>query len=138
MKLSFSTLGCPTWDLDTICARGKEYGFDGVDFRGYLDDLDVTILPMFSTHADATRRQLADAGLAVSGISSSISACVPEKLAQNLDEAKRTIPVAKGLDAEFVRVYGYGDLHSCSRSELAKIGRDTIEQKFWPSTARKT
>ena len=34
MKISFMTLGCPGWDLDTICARGREYGFDGVDFRG--------------------------------------------------------------------------------------------------------
>ncbi len=57
MKLSFMTLGCPTWDLDTICARGREYGFDGVDLRGYLDTLDVTTLPMFTTEAAKTRRQ---------------------------------------------------------------------------------
>ena len=37
MKIAFMTLGCPNWDLDTIITRGREYGFDGVDFRGYLD-----------------------------------------------------------------------------------------------------
>ena len=36
MKLAFTTLGCPNWDLDTICTRGKEYGYDGVDLRGYF------------------------------------------------------------------------------------------------------
>ena len=49
MKLSFLTLGCPTWDLVTICTRGHEYGFDGVDFRGYLDSLDITTLPLLTT-----------------------------------------------------------------------------------------
>lgn len=51
MKISFTTLGCPNWDLDTICQKGREYGFDGVDFRGYLDSLDITKLPLFTSQA---------------------------------------------------------------------------------------
>ena len=51
MKISFMTLGCPNWDIDTICARGQEYGYDGVDLRGYLDQIDVTLLPEFTTQA---------------------------------------------------------------------------------------
>lgn len=128
MKLSFSTLGCPAWDLNTICERGKEYGFNGVDFRGYLETLDVTTLPMFTTDGEDTRQQLADAGLAVSGISTSITVCVPEKRTQNLEEARRTILTAKCLGAEFVRIFGGGDPLVCSRSELAKLGRDSIEE----------
>ncbi len=38
-------LGCPEWNLDTICKKGREYGFDGVDFRGYLGEIDITRLP---------------------------------------------------------------------------------------------
>ena len=38
MKISFTTLGCPDWDLDTICRRGREYGYEGVDFRGLQED----------------------------------------------------------------------------------------------------
>ncbi len=128
MKLSFTTLGCPTWDLATICARGREYGFDGVDFRGYLETLDITLLPAFTTQAEATRRMLADAGLEVSGISSSITVCVAEKQAQNLEEARRTIAAAKGLGAGHVRIFGGGDLKAQSRGELAKVGREMIEK----------
>jgi sugar phosphate isomerase/epimerase len=128
MKLSFTTLGCPGWDLYTICARGREFGFDGVDFRGYLDTLDVTTLPNFTSGAAETRRQIEDSGLLVSGISSSITVCVPERKADNLEEARRTIPVAKGLGAQFVRIFGGGDLGAYSRGELARIGRETIEQ----------
>jgi hypothetical protein len=35
MKLSFTTLGCPSWDLDTLCDRGSAFGYDGVDFRDW-------------------------------------------------------------------------------------------------------
>jgi sugar phosphate isomerase/epimerase len=75
MKIAFTTLGCPNWNLETICHKGRDYGFDGVDFRGYLDEIDITKLPLFTTRASQTRRRLNDAGLAVSAISSSIKLC---------------------------------------------------------------
>jgi sugar phosphate isomerase/epimerase len=127
MKISFTTLGCPNWNLDTICTLGKEYGFDGVDFRGYLDHLDVTQLPEFTTQVNTTRRKIEDAGLEISGISSSIRLCVKEENEHNMEEARRTIPVAKALNCHFVRVFGGGDPQKTSRLELAHIGRDTIE-----------
>jgi len=127
-KISFMTLGCPTWDLETICARGRAYGFNGVDFRGYLDEIDITQLPEFTTGASETYRQLQDADLAVSGISSSIWVCVPEKFEKNLEEARRTIAVAKAFDAVNIRIFGGGDLEQYSREELADIGCDCVSQ----------
>ena len=62
MKLSFTTLGCPKWDLHTICDNAKAYGFDGIDFRGVQDDLDVTTLPQFRGQISSTRKMIADAG----------------------------------------------------------------------------
>jgi sugar phosphate isomerase/epimerase len=128
MKLSFMTLGCPTWDLDTICARGREYGFDGVDLRGYLDTLDVTTLPMFTTEGAKTRRQLNDAGLEVSAISSSITVCAVERRQANLDEAKRTIATARGIGTSTVRIFGGGNLENHARADLIKTGLETIEE----------
>jgi sugar phosphate isomerase/epimerase len=127
MNLSFTTLGCPGWDLDTICKRGREYGFDGVDFRGYLDSLDITLLPEFTTGAPATRQRLEDAGLAVCGISSSISVCVPEKLEANLEEARRTIAAARSLGAPNVRVFGGGDPRLPAQA-LVGAGQDCMER----------
>jgi sugar phosphate isomerase/epimerase len=128
MKLAFMTLGCPGWDLDAICSRGSAMGYDGVDFRGYLDELDVTKLPLFTTHAAATRRRLADAGLAVSGVSSSIRACDSAARAESLDEARRTIDVARGLGAGIVRIFGGGELEKHPRAELAKAGCELVEE----------
>ena len=128
MKISFSTLGCPAWDLDTICARGSEFGFDAVDFRGIRDTMDITLLPAFNADIAATKQQLADAGLQVSCISSGLSICAPEQLQDNLAEARRTIPIARELGCQRVRVFGNGDLQQHARTELADIGRDCMAQ----------
>jgi sugar phosphate isomerase/epimerase len=127
MKLSFTTLGCPAWDLDTICKRGRSYGFDGIDFRGLLDTLDVTLLPEFGPGVAQTHKRIMDAGLEVSGFGSSITVCDMVRREINLDEARRTITAAKGLDCRNVRVFGGGDLTQNSRSELLKVAADTMQ-----------
>ena len=128
MKISFMTLGCPDWDLREICRRGKEFGYDGIDFRGVQDSLDITVMPEFTSAINETRSMLDDAGLAVSAISSSITLCAADKLATNLEEAKRTIPVALNLDSSIVRVFGGGDLEQYSRQDLVNQGRDCLNQ----------
>ena len=42
MKFAFSTIGCPNWDFETIVARAKEYGYDGVEIRGFLNESVLT------------------------------------------------------------------------------------------------
>jgi sugar phosphate isomerase/epimerase len=127
MKISFMTLGCPAWDLDMICRKGQAFGFDGVDFRGYLDSLDITTRPEFTSSAAATRRQLSLAGLEVSGISTSITVCNADFRARNLEEARRTIEVAREFGARNIRIFGGGDLAKQDRAALAAVGRDCIE-----------
>jgi sugar phosphate isomerase/epimerase len=127
MKISFSSLGCPGWDLDTICRLGQAYGYDGVDFRGYLDQIDITKLVEFTKQGQQTRRMLDQAGLVVSGISSSIKLCVPELRQKNLDEAQRTIEVAINLGAHNIRVFGGGDLTQFTRDELVDIAQDCMK-----------
>jgi sugar phosphate isomerase/epimerase len=126
MKLGFITLACPAWDLATICQRAREYGFDGVDIRGLQDAMDVTLRPEFTTELRTTRRLLDEAGIVVSGISSSLQICDGERLATNLEEARRTIPIARELNVAAIRVFGAGDLSAHSRHELAEVGRQTM------------
>jgi sugar phosphate isomerase/epimerase len=127
MKTSFTTLGCPEWDLDTICARAHKYGFDGIDLRGLLDALDVTLLPAFTSGIGDTRRKLTNAGLEVSGISSSIRLCDPERRSDNIAEATRTIPVAQALGCQNIRVFGGGNPLEIGFDAAAEIGRECIE-----------
>lgn len=128
MKLSFMTLGCPEWDLETICTRGREYGFTGVDFRGLQGEIDVSKTPAFTTNVAATVRLIADNGLVTSGLSTSILLCDAARRAENLDEARRTIDVAAALGAKNVRVFGGGDVKTIGQTEAARIGQDCIAQ----------
>ena len=127
MKLGFTTLGCPAWDLDTICRRGAEFGFEGVDFRGLQEDIDITVAREFTTDIATTRRKFSDVGLVVSGISTSLRVCEEGKFEANIEEAKRTIPVAGELNVETIRVFGGGVGDAGSREALAAVGRRTME-----------
>ncbi len=128
LRFAFMTLGCPGWDLDTICASGRKLGYAGVDFRGYLGDLDITVLPLFTTHVEKTRSRLHDAGLEACCVSSSIKVCDPDARQANREEAARTIATARGLGAGVVRIFGGGDLSKRPRPELVSIGKAMIEE----------
>ena len=41
MKLAFSTLGCPRWELPQIIAGAREWGYDGVELRVVGGSLDL-------------------------------------------------------------------------------------------------
>lgn len=128
MKLSFTTLGCPKWDLNTICAKAREYGYDGIDLRGILGELDVTKTPAFTTHLAATRRTIQDAGLEVAGVSTGISLCDSSRLYANIEEARRFLALALDLNCPNIRVFGGGDLKAVSREDAAKAGRDCLQK----------
>ena len=103
-------------------------GFDGVDFRGLQDDIDITQLPAFTTDIATTKTKFADAGLHVCGISSSLKVCDDTKVDDNLEEAKRTIPVAAELGTETIRVFGGGDAQRHSHQQMADIGQQMMLQ----------
>ncbi|MDP6777234.1 MAG: sugar phosphate isomerase/epimerase [Candidatus Latescibacteria bacterium] len=126
MKIGFTTLGTPDWDLDTICERGREFGFDGVDFRGIGEQIDITLLPEFTTGLGATAAKLEAAGLA-GGVSTSLKICDAQMMDQNVEEAVRAIPVAKALGIGVVRVFGGGDPVAHSVEALADVGQETME-----------
>ncbi|MEF3303642.1 sugar phosphate isomerase/epimerase family protein [Paenibacillus sp. GYB003] len=116
MKLSFTTLGCPRWDLETIAARAAEYGFDGVDFRGLQGHMNVFELQPFAADWAQTRRRFEEAGLAVTCFSSSITLAIKEREAQNIEELERYAELCGKFGARYIRAFG-GKLNGKSRAE---------------------
>ena len=108
MRLAFNTLGCPDWTLRQVVENAARMGYDGVDFRGLLEDVDITRRPEFTTHLAETRRLLSDHGVAVSGLSASTRCAVvdPAEWREHLDEARRNLPLAAELGAHVLRVFG--------------------------------
>ena len=117
MKLVYTTLACPKWDIDTIIAKTKAYGFDAVDFRGYLGDNDIPKLAGFSAKLKDTARKFADGGVPVIGFSS--SACLTNGSAA-LEEVRAYLPVCRAFGSRFLRIYG-GSLTGLSRPEAIKV-----------------
>ena len=100
--LAFSTLGCPEWNLDQIIAAAREYGYQAVELRGYLSEMDLPLAGPFTPQNRAeTRAKFRDAGVAVCCVSSS---GVVEKA--NTDHVKGHADLARDLEAPFVRVFG--------------------------------
>jgi sugar phosphate isomerase/epimerase len=73
MKFAFSTVSCPTWDFDTIVARAREYGYGGVEIRGFLDEPAATTADLFKADPDDLRRTFDAAGVEVACLASSIA-----------------------------------------------------------------
>jgi len=108
MKLSFTTLGCPNWDLHKIISSAAEMGFHAVDFRGLLEDLDITRRPEFTSNLNETKILLSKYGISVSGISISARFAVvdPAEREKQFDETRRNIALAAELNAPVIRIYG--------------------------------
>lgn len=108
MKLAFTTLGCPKWDMATIVSKALEYGYEGVDFRGYLGELKLYERPEFTTGLQVTARRFADAGLEVPCFSSSarIFSRTPGELEAVSQEIRNYAEICRAFGARFIRVFG--------------------------------
>ena len=79
MKFAFSTVSCPTWDFDTVVARAREYGYHGVEVRGFLNEPVATATDVFGgggnggRDLEALRRTFDAAGVEVACLASSIA-----------------------------------------------------------------
>ncbi len=125
MKVGFTTLGTPDWDLDEIICRAAEYGFDGVDFRGIGEEIDITVLEAFVADLERTAGQIRNAGL-LAGVSTSLKICDASRITENMAEAERTISVAKALGMGVVRVFGGGNSSEHSKTSFAEVGGETM------------
>ncbi|GAB4035715.1 sugar phosphate isomerase/epimerase family protein [Spirosoma jeollabukense] len=108
-QLSFSTLGCPKWDMDTILKTAVKSGYQGVEFRGLQGELDLIKCLEFSTAARAkeTRDRFASQGIRICNLGSSaqLHHADVQKRAQHLDGARRFIDLAQQLNCPYVRVF---------------------------------
>jgi len=128
MKLAFSTLGCPGWDLDTILNKGKEYGFDAVDFRGLQDEMVVPRAEAFSARLNETLKKFQGSGLQISCLSSSVQ-CVPrdkESLKASMDELQLYLELASKVGSPYVRIFGGKGPEGSSREQRLDMGSKVL------------
>ena len=127
MKLAFTTLGCPDWDISTIISKALEYGFDGVDFRGYMGNLNLYEIPEFTTDILSTAHRFTDAGIEVPCFSSSVRvfSSTPDELNGYIQEVRNYAEICRNFRAPFIRVFG-GDIGDTPRAEAIGIMAENL------------
>ena len=109
MKISYTTLACPEWTIDRVIDAAVASKYDAIDFRGYLDEVEVVDSPHFqgAKLRDMAKR-IKDAGLEVSCLSSSLYMTTPEEPARQaqLDKMRRYAELCHAFDCGMVRIFG--------------------------------
>lgn len=130
MKIGFSSLVCPDWDLPTIVANAAAFKFDAVELRGLHGQLNLPAVPALAAEPETTKALFAEAGvkLACLGSSASFTSSNPKEVAENQAQAREYIELAAALDCPAVRVFAGevprgGERHST----LARVG-DALRQ----------
>src|SRR5215213_9869551 len=73
MRFAFSTVSCPKWDFETIVSRAREYGYDGVEIRGFLNESLLTSANVFVTAPDMVHDTFERGGVKIACLASSIA-----------------------------------------------------------------
>ena len=109
MKTSFTTLACPDWTVDRVIDAAVESKYDAIDFRGYLDVVEVVDSPHFQGQdLREMAARVKDAGLEVSCLSSSANMTTPTAADRDaqLDKMRRYAELCKAFDCRQVRIFG--------------------------------
>jgi len=103
--ITFSTLACPEWAVETIVVRAAQYGYDGLEWRGGPEG---HVQPSLPSHTrEQLRRRVSESGLfslAVTAYTSFVSDNFSERQA-NIDELRRYLDLAAELKAQYVRAF---------------------------------
>ena len=103
--ITFSTLAFPHWQIETIIEKAKEYGYDGIEWRGGTQGHVRPDMPAITK--SLVRKQCSDVGLlslAVTAYTTFVSDSAQERQA-NVDELRRYVDLAAELHANYVRTF---------------------------------
>ena len=98
MKLAFSTLGCPNWELDQIVETAESLGYDGVELRAVGGSLDLLARREFmNDQLNTTRLLFADRSVEICCVDTS---CTFHSSDRQERSAQIDSAIAHGFPAE--------------------------------------
>lgn len=126
MKIAFSTLACPKWNMDQIVDAAREYGYHGVELRGYMGEMYLPGLPEFTTGLDNTLRLFSRAGVEISALGSSARLLnAAGKDTESLAEVAAYAKLCREMGVPMIRVFG-GAFEGRPRSQSLQIGAENL------------
>lgn len=120
MKISFSTLACPSWTISQVIQHAVDLGFNGIELRFIENEDRLWERPEFSgTGLRETRNRLNDSGLTIPCVDTSCFFHFTDRnlRQQSIENGRAMVELAAELMAPGIRVFGDrvqpgADLHS--------------------------
>lgn len=109
LRIAFSTLACPDWTWDDIVRQGSAYGYQGVEVRLILREVNLLVRPELQPdQLIIRRRELDRANFQVCGLASSVHLddADPQLRAEQVRIGGEYLALAESLGAGFIRVFG--------------------------------
>lgn len=131
IKLSYSTLGSPNYDLDQVIAAATESGYTGVELRFLRGTVGLASLDEFAPEGIArTRENLESAGLEVACVDTSVrfTSPDPDERDRQLESARTYLRIASELRAPYIRVFGGPIPTDQDAAETTKLIADGLER----------
>ncbi len=129
MKIGFSSLVCPGWDLETIVTQAQACGFDGVELRGLRGELHLPLIPALAGQPDRLRRLLDEHNVELFclGTSATLDSRRRTELARQKTTIIEFIELAADLGCPYVRLYvGEVQRRDHHRKALARVAEALI------------
>ncbi len=117
MKLAFSSVACPAWNLATMVEKAKDYGYHGIELRGLEGQMHLPLAPQLASNPRKIAELMRQTGVELICLSTSAAFHMRDQkeVAENKAQVREYIELAGKLECPFVRVFG---------SEIPRL-------KFW-------
>lgn len=108
MKLGFSSLGCPDWDLETIIAQAAAMGYQGIELRGLQGEMHLPGCAALAQNPDGVKTRLREANvqLVCLGTGNCFHHADARRVADEKAAVREFIELAGHLEVPYVRVFG--------------------------------
>jgi sugar phosphate isomerase/epimerase len=106
LKLSYSTLACPEWNLDEILKKAKENNYQGVELRGHKrQHISTEFSP---AERKNVKKMFADNNIEISCLTAYTRFNYQDKKIreENIEQLKKMIKLASEIGAPYVRTFG--------------------------------
>lgn len=104
LKISFSTLACPELSWNEICSMAKDFGFRGIELRGFGRDIFSKNQPFSESHTEASAEKLCSLGLEIPCITSGACLKFRDRFDEIYLEVQSYARLAQKIGASYVRV----------------------------------
>lgn len=108
MKLAFSSVACPNWNLATMVEKAKDYGYSGIELRGLEGQMHLPLAPQIASNPGKIADLMDDTGVRLICLSTSAAFHYQDaaQVAKNQAEVREYIELAGKLRCPYVRVFG--------------------------------